>query len=90
MKFTGVVIAHEDTGYQGKRGFVPQQTMTCIDAEASCKLKDTVDCVSADPLLKGAEMVGKTVTFDVDGIRQSQSGRPRFMVKAVTVAGTGK
>lgn len=83
MTFKGTVLAYEDSSYQGKRGNVAQETLTCIDAD-EIKLKDTVDCVFPTGVVPNAsQLVGKTVEFFVDAIRPSNNMRPRLMVKGI-------
>lgn len=84
MQFKATVLAFEDTSYSGKNGRISQETLTVLDADPNVKLKDTVDCVSPAGVIPGASsLVGKTVTFLVDGVRPSQNMRPRFMVKGI-------
>lgn len=88
MTFQGLVIAHEDTSYDGKKGRIAQETLTCLDAEMPVKLKDTVDCVfPAGTIPQAATLVGKTVAFLVEAIRPTNTQRMRFVVKGVA---TGK
>lgn len=84
MTFTGLVIAYEDSSYDGKKGRVSQETLTCMDAEAAVKLKDTVDCVfSAGTIPQASTLVGKTLAFLVEAVRPSNTMGPRFIVKGL-------
>lgn len=84
MTFNALVIAHEDSSYDGKRGRVAQETLTCLDADPAVKLKDTVDCVfKAGDVPQASTLVGKTLAFQVEAIRPSNTMRPRFMVKGI-------
>ena len=83
MIFKGLVIAHEDSSYTGKRGRIEQETLTCLDAD-EVKLRDTVDCVfTAGVVPDASKQVGKTLEFQVDAIRPSNTMRPRFVVKGL-------
>jgi len=84
MTFNALVIAYEDSSYDGKRGRVEQETMTCLDADPTVKMKDTVDCVfRAGTIPQASTMVGKTLAFLVESIRPSNTMRPRFIVKGL-------
>ena len=86
MIFKGLVIAHEDSSYTGKRGRVEQETLTCLDAD-EVKLRDTVDCVfTAGAIPEASKLVGKTLEFQVDAIRPNSTMRPRFVVKGLVAA----
>jgi len=86
MTFNALVIAHEDTSYDGKKGRVSQETLTCLDAEP-VKLKDTVDCVfPAGAIPQAQTLVGKTVAFIVEAIRPTNTQRMRFVVKGLVPA----
>ena len=86
MQFKATVIGHEDSSYDGKKGRVNQETLTVLDADA-VKIKDTIDCVFKSGVVQNAQtLVGKTVTFIIDGVRPSNTMRPRFTV--VGVAGS--
>lgn len=88
MIFKGLVIAHEDSSYDGKRGRVVQETLTCLDAD-EVKLKDTVDCVFAAGVVpEASKLVGKTLEFQVGSIRPSNTMRPRFVVQGLVVRKT--
>ena len=83
MIFKGLVIAHMDSSYTGKRGRVEQETMTCMDAD-EVKLLDTVDCVFTAGLIpEASKLVGKTLEFQVESVRPSNTMRPRFIVKGL-------
>ncbi len=85
MTFKGLVIAHEDSSYTGKRGRIEQETLTCLDAD-EVKLRDTVDCVfTAGVIPEASKLVGKTLEFQVDAVRPSNTMRPRFIVKGLVV-----
>ncbi len=83
MTFKGLVIAHEDSSYTGKRGRIEQETLTCLDAD-EVKLRDTVDCVfTAGVISEASKQIGKTLEFQVDAVRPSNTMRPRFIVKGL-------
>jgi len=83
MIFKGQIIAYEDSSYTGKRGRVEQETLTCVDAD-DVKLRDTVDCVfTAGVVPEASKQVGKTLEFQVDAVRPSNTMRPRFVVKGL-------
>ena len=83
MIFKGLVIAHKDSSYSGKHGRIEQETLTCMDADES-KLLDTVDCVfTADLIPEASKLVGKTLEFQVESVRPSNTMRPRFIVKGL-------
>ncbi len=87
MTFNALIIAHEDSSYDGKRGRISQETLTCLDADMPVKLKDTVDCVFATGAIPQAStLVGKTVAFLVEAIRPSNTQRMRFIVKSLAPA----
>ncbi|GAT35260.1 hypothetical protein TSACC_3324 [Terrimicrobium sacchariphilum] len=87
MTFHGLVIAHQDSSYDSKRGRIAQETLTCLDADQTVKLTDTVDCVfSAGLIPQASTMVGKTLAFFVDAVRPSNTMRPRFVVKGLAPA----
>ena len=81
MKFQGTCIAVEDSSYQSKKsGLVPQMTLTCFDADAVSRLKDTVDVVlSKEEYDRIKEHpLNKTFTFYVREIRTGRGARFRF------------
>jgi hypothetical protein len=84
MKFKGMVLAYEDSSFTRKNGQRDnQETLTCLDADPEVKMKDTVDCVfPMGTIPKASELVGKTVTFNVDSVRPGQGMRCRFVVKS--------
>lgn len=87
MTFSALVIAYEDTSYDGKKGRIAQETLTCLDADMPVKLKDTVDCVfPAGAVPQAAGLVGKTVAFLVEAIRPTNTQRMRFVVKGLAPA----
>lgn len=87
MTFNALVIAHEDSSYDGKKGRVSQETLTCLDADPSDKLKDTVDCVFPTGAIPQAQsLVGKTLTFLVTAIRPTNTQRMRFVVKGLATS----
>jgi len=89
MTFQGLVIAHQDSSYDGKKGRVFQETLTCLDAELPVKLTDTVDCVfPAGVIPQAASLVGKTMAFLVEAVRPSNTMRPRFIVKGLAPSKT--
>ena len=84
MTFNALVIAHEDSSYDGKKGRISQETLTCLDADTPVKLKDTVDCVFPTGAIPQApSLVGKTVSFLVEAIRPTNTQRMRFVVKSL-------
>ena len=81
MKFQGTCIAVEDSSYQSKKsGLVPQMTLTCFDADAVSRLKDTVDVVlSKEEYDRIKEHpLNKTFSFQVREIRTGRGARFRF------------
>jgi len=87
MTFRAIVIAHRDTSYDGKRGRVAQETLTCLDADDTVKLMDTVDCVF-DPanVSQASTLVGKTLAFLVEAVRPSNTMRPRIVVEGLATS----
>ncbi len=84
MKFNATVLSYEDSSYSGKNGRVNRETLTVLDADASSRIKDTIDCVFDTGRIPNASgLVGKTVTFSVDGVRPSNTMRPRFLVTGI-------
>lgn len=84
MTFHALVIAYEDSSYDGKKGRISQETLTCLDAEMPVKLKDTVDCVfPAGTIPQAQAQVGKTLAFQVEAIRPTNTQRMRFVVKGL-------
>ena len=61
MQFKGTCIAVEDSSYQSKRsGRVGQMTLTCLDADAVLRLKDTVDVVLPQKSSNGLKSIQST------------------------------
>lgn len=87
MKFEGLVIKHEDSSYDSKaKGRISQDSLTCLDASPNHKLSDTVDVVfDRQVYAEASKLVGKTVVFDVDQIRPSQTMRPRLIARTVSL-----
>jgi hypothetical protein len=84
MEFKGMCIAVEDTSYTSKSsGRVEQTTLTCVDADAKARLKDTVDSViRKEDYERIKDMpVGKTFDFDVSELRNGMGARFRFRAR---------
>ncbi len=87
MIFRGLIIAHRDTSYDGKKGRVLQETLTCLDADETVKMMDTVDCVfSPTDIPQAATLVGKTQAFHIEAVRPSNTMCTRFIAKSLTAA----
>jgi hypothetical protein len=81
MQFKGTCIAVEDSSYHSKKGgVVRQMTLTCFDADAVSRLKDTVDVVlpkeEYDRIKEHPS--NKMFTFNVREIRVGRGARFRF------------
>jgi hypothetical protein len=91
MQFKGMCIAAEDTSYTSKfSGRVEQTTLTCVDADARARLKDTVDVViPKEDYDRIKDMpVGKTFDFDVSELRNGMGARFRFRARLSTGTAT--
>jgi len=73
------------SSYDGKKGRVAQETFTCLDADPSVKMKDTVDCDGRD--LHERSLRGEPSFGDPPGARSRRESQPEAGAKAATQDG---